>query len=101
MSSLHRIAQALGTTQPALMASAETDQPSMWSGDRWRSTMHRVLPPDPRDADEELISLVFFHEADPWTTVETLPSELAGPATYPPVNAGEFLHQRLASITVS
>ncbi|OLT17054.1 oxidoreductase, partial [Pseudonocardia sp. CNS-139] len=29
-----------------------------WSGDRWRSTMHRVLPPDPRDSDEELISLV-------------------------------------------
>jgi DNA-binding XRE family transcriptional regulator/mannose-6-phosphate isomerase-like protein (cupin superfamily) len=27
MSSLHRIAQALGTTQPALMAAAETDQP--------------------------------------------------------------------------
>ncbi|GAA0251365.1 XRE family transcriptional regulator [Cryptosporangium japonicum] len=27
MSSLHRIAQALGTTQPALMAAAETDEP--------------------------------------------------------------------------
>ena len=71
-----------------------------WSGDRWRSTMHRVLPPDPRDADQELLSLVFFHEADPWTTVETLPSKLAGPVKYPPVNAGEFLHERLASITV-
>jgi isopenicillin N synthase-like dioxygenase len=71
-----------------------------WSGDRWRSTMHRVLPPDPRAAGEELLSLVFFHEADPWTTVETLPSALAGPVEYPPVNAGEFLRQRLASITV-
>ena len=71
-----------------------------WSGDRWRSTMHRVLPPDPRAAEEELLSLVFFHEADPWTTIETLPSELAGPVRYPPVNAGEFLRQRLASITV-
>jgi isopenicillin N synthase-like dioxygenase len=71
-----------------------------WSGDRWRSTMHRVLPPDPRDAEEELLSLVFFHEADPWTTVATLPSELAGPVHYPPVNAGEFLKQRLESITV-
>jgi isopenicillin N synthase-like dioxygenase len=71
-----------------------------WSGDRWRSTMHRVLPPDPRDAAEELLSLVFFHEADPWTTVETLPSALAGPVAYPPVNAGEFLAKRLASITV-
>ncbi|MFI7588769.1 isopenicillin N synthase family dioxygenase [Spongisporangium articulatum] len=71
-----------------------------WSGDRWRSTMHRVLPPDPRDADEELVSLVFFHEADPWTVVETLPSELAGPTVYPPVGAGDFLKERLASITV-
>jgi isopenicillin N synthase-like dioxygenase len=76
------------------------DLMARWSGDRWRSTMHRVLPPDVRDADEELISLVFFHEADPWTIVETLPSELAGPVDYPPVNAGDFLKERLESITV-
>jgi isopenicillin N synthase-like dioxygenase len=71
-----------------------------WSGDRWRSTVHRVLPPDPRAAQEELLSLVYFHEADPWTTVETLPSHRAGPVTYPPVNAGDFLRERLAAITV-
>jgi isopenicillin N synthase-like dioxygenase len=71
-----------------------------WSGDRWRSTRAPGAAPDPRDTAEELLSLVVFHEADPWTTVETLPSELAGPVEYPPVNAGDFLTERLASITV-
>lgn len=75
------------------------DLMARWTGDRWRSTPHRVLPP-PADAPaEELTSLVFFHEANPDTVVETLPGG-AGPRRYEPVTAGEFLRGRLASITV-
>lgn len=71
-----------------------------WTGDRWRSTPHRVLPPDPRAPAEELVSLVFFYEANPWAVVETLPGEAAGPVRYPPVTGGEYLRSRLDAITV-
>jgi isopenicillin N synthase-like dioxygenase len=40
-----------------------------WTGDRWRSTRHRVLPPPERAPGEELISLVLFLEADVDTVV--------------------------------
>lgn len=40
------------------------DLMAMWSDGRWRSTRHRVLPPHEAAPDEELMSLVFFLEAD-------------------------------------
>ena len=74
-----------------------------WTGDRWRSTPHRVLPPPADVPTEELVSLVFFHEANPSTVVETLPSSGGhqGARHYEPVTAGEFLRGRLESITVA
>jgi isopenicillin N synthase-like dioxygenase len=71
-----------------------------WTGDRWRSTMHRVLPPPADVPTEELLSLVFFHEAEPDVVVETLPTAAAGPTEYAPVTAGDFVRSRLESITV-
>lgn len=71
-----------------------------WTGDRWRSTPHRVLPPPADEPTEELVSLVFFHEANPLTVVEPLPSDRVGANRYEPVTAGEFLRSRIASITV-
>ena len=35
-----------------------------WSGDRWKSNRHRVLPPQAEAPDEDLVSLVFFYEAN-------------------------------------
>lgn len=35
-----------------------------WTAGRWRSTRHRVLPPPASAPDEELVSLIFFHEPD-------------------------------------
>jgi isopenicillin N synthase-like dioxygenase len=72
-----------------------------WTGDRWRSTPHRVLPPPAELPAEQLLSLVFCHEAHPLTVVETLPTAAAGPARYEPVTAGQYLRDRKDSITVA
>lgn len=69
-----------------------------WTGDRWRSTSHRVLPPDPRDADEALTSLVNFFSVRADTSIETLP--VGGPTTYEPIRAGDHLQAQLAAISV-
>jgi isopenicillin N synthase-like dioxygenase len=45
------------------------DLMARWSGGRWRSGRHRVLPPPADDPAEELMSLVYFYECDPGTTV--------------------------------
>jgi isopenicillin N synthase-like dioxygenase len=71
-----------------------------WTGDRWRSTPHRVLPPPVDDPGEELLSLAFCSGPDPLTVVETLPTATAGPERYAPVTAGEFLRGRLASVSL-
>ena len=71
-----------------------------WTGDRWRSTPHRVLPPPAEVPAEELLSLVFSHQPDPLAVVERLPTAAAGPTRYEPVTAGQFLRGRMDAITV-
>jgi isopenicillin N synthase-like dioxygenase len=67
-----------------------------WTADRWRSTRHRVLPPPAQDPDEELVSLILFHEADMDTVVEPL-----FPGTpHQPVTAADYLRERTASASV-
>ncbi|MER6028568.1 2-oxoglutarate and iron-dependent oxygenase domain-containing protein [Streptomyces sp. NPDC001851] len=70
-----------------------------WTGDRWRSGRHRVLPP-PLDAPaEELMSLVYFGECTPGTRVESVPAPV-GRVAYPPVDSHVYLREKLDSITV-
>lgn len=69
-----------------------------WTGDRWRSTKHRV-PPTTADAPaEELLSLVFFYDVDPTARIETLPEPIAGPRRYEPVLAGDYLRAKIDAI---
>jgi isopenicillin N synthase-like dioxygenase len=70
---------------------------SRWTGERWRSTRHRVLPPPPQAPDEELISLIVFLEAE----VDTVISPVAGDKEFEPVVAGEWLRAREAAATVA
>ncbi len=71
-----------------------------WSGDRWKSNRHRVLPPQATAPDEDLVSLVYFYEADHDTVVEALQPPIGRANTYPPVMASAFLRERLDAITV-
>ena len=68
------------------------DMLAHWSGARWRSAIHRVLPPGVDD--KSLLSLVYFCEPDP----DTLVVPLRGDA--PPVLAGDYLRAKIDAITM-
>jgi isopenicillin N synthase-like dioxygenase len=74
---------------------------AQWTNDRWRSTLHRVVPrPEPRR------SVAFFHDGNPDALVECLPTccSATHPPKYPPVLAGDHLRAKLLgprTLTVS
>jgi isopenicillin N synthase-like dioxygenase len=69
-----------------------------WTNDRWRSTLHRVVPP-PAGTDGSALrrSAAFFLDGDYDALVECLPTccDDEHPAKYPPVLAGEHLMSKL------
>jgi len=69
---------------------------SRWTGERWRSTRHRVLPPPAKAPDEELVSLIVFLEAE----VDTVIEPVTGNREIAPVVAGEWLRARELAATV-
>jgi isopenicillin N synthase-like dioxygenase len=75
------------------------DLMARWTGDRWRSTRHRVLPPHASAPDEDLVSLIFFYETDHDARIDSLGPPL-GHASYPPVVASAYLREKLDAITV-
>ena len=70
------------------------DLTAQWTNDRWRSTLHRVVPP-PADASGAALrrSVAFFLDGNYDVTVSCLPTCTTAdqPARYAPVNAGEHL----------
>jgi len=71
-----------------------------WTGRRWRSGRHRVLPPQPDAPHEELVSLVFFFELDHDAVVTPLEPPVGRVGGLPPVVAAPFLKERLDAISV-
>ena len=71
-----------------------------WTGERWRSNRHRVLPPQVTSPDEELMSLVYFFEADPEAVVVPLEPPRGRTAGLPSVRAGDFVRERYDAITL-
>ncbi|MGW7527845.1 isopenicillin N synthase family dioxygenase [Streptomyces sp. NPDC054783] len=84
---------------PAALTINIGDLLARWTGDRWRSGRHRVLPPPVEAPAEELMSLVYFGECTPGTLVESVPAPV-GRVTYPPVDSHVYLREKLDSITV-
>lgn len=76
------------------------DLMARWTGDRWASTRHRVLPPSPEAPDEELVSLIFFFEADLDQVIEAFPPPLGQRNSYEPVTTADYLRGRYQAITV-
>ncbi|MEM9614335.1 MAG: 2-oxoglutarate and iron-dependent oxygenase domain-containing protein [Actinomycetota bacterium] len=66
-----------------------------WTNDRWRSTLHRVLPPPVGvDGPARRRSFAYFHEANPEVIVEPLPGCVTdGPdaVLYEPFSVGDHL----------
>jgi len=69
-----------------------------WTNDRWRSTLHRVVPP-PRGAQGAAIrrSIAFFHDGNHDALIECLPTccSADNPPRYPTVVAGDHLMAKL------
>lgn len=72
-----------------------------WSGRRWPSGRHRVLPPQPEAPEEDLVSLIYFYEANHDAVVTPLAPPVGKVADLDPVTSSEFIKERLDAITVS
>lgn len=71
-----------------------------WSGHRWPSGRHRVLPPQPDAPEEDLVSLIYFYEANHDAVVTPLPPPVGRTAGLDPVTSSAFIKERLDAITV-
>ncbi|GGK42242.1 isopenicillin N synthase family dioxygenase [Nocardia camponoti] len=71
-----------------------------WSGERWPSGRHRVLPPHPDAPEEDLVSLIYFYELDHDAVVTPLAPPIGVVAQGPPVVSADFLRVRLDAITI-
>lgn len=71
------------------------DLMARWTGDRWRSTRHRVLPPRAEAPDEDLVSLIFFYETDHDARIGSLDGR------YPEIVASEYLKAKLDAISIA
>src|SRR6266568_3153487 len=73
------------------------DAMQIWTNDKWKSTLHRVIAPQGSGFEtQDRLSLVFLHNPSPDATitpVKTCVSEKF-PAKYQPINAGEHLRQK-------
>jgi isopenicillin N synthase-like dioxygenase len=70
---------------------------AQWTNDRWRSTLHRVLPPAAESGSTRRRSAALFLDANYDAEIECLPTcrDPAHPPKYPKVIAGEHLIAKL------
>ncbi|GAA4525663.1 isopenicillin N synthase family dioxygenase [Amycolatopsis samaneae] len=85
---------------PAALTVNIGDLMARWTGDRWRSTRHRVLPPDAHAPEEDLVSLIFFYETDHDARIRSLGPPI-GHTVHPDVIAADYLRAKLDAITIT
>ncbi|QIS14342.1 isopenicillin N synthase family dioxygenase [Nocardia arthritidis] len=85
---------------PAALTVNIGDLLAYWSGHRWLSGRHRVLPPQAHAPDEDLVSLIYFYELDHDAVVTPLDPPLGRVRGLPPVISAQFLRTRLDAITI-
>ncbi|CAN3129978.1 isopenicillin N synthase family dioxygenase [Mycobacterium sp. smrl_JER01] len=71
-----------------------------WSGRRWPSGRHRVLPPQPHAPEEDLVSLIYFYEANHDAVIAPLEPPVGRVCGLAPVTSADFIKERLDAITV-
>lgn len=86
---------------PAALTVNIGDLLEYWSGRRWPSGRHRVLPPQPQAPEEDLVSLIYFYEANHDALVTPLDPPIGRVSGLVPVTTSAFIKERLDAITVS
>jgi isopenicillin N synthase-like dioxygenase len=71
-----------------------------WTGRRWPSGRHRVLPPQPHTPEEDLVSLIYFYETNHDAVVTPLAPPIGRVSGLEPVTSAAFIKERLDAITV-
>jgi isopenicillin N synthase-like dioxygenase len=71
-----------------------------WSGRRWPSGRHRVLPPQPEAPEEDLVSLIYFYEANHDALVAPLEPPIGQLSGLKPVTSSDFIKERLDAISI-
>jgi isopenicillin N synthase-like dioxygenase len=71
-----------------------------WSGKRWPSGRHRVLPPQPEAPEEDLVSLIYFYEANHDALVAPLEPPIGQVSGLAPVTSSDFIKERLDAISI-
>lgn len=69
------------------------DMLSHWSGGRWRSTWHRVVPPPGGPPSPARTSIAYFHS--PNADAEIAPLPIPGAGDFAPFVAGRYLREKL------
>ena len=74
------------------------DLMQLWTGGRWRSTLHRVVVP-PELAGKRRQSLAFFHQPNWAAEITRLPGGVAGEIDRGPVVSGPYLMEKFNEAT--
>jgi isopenicillin N synthase-like dioxygenase len=91
----HRVAAEPGTFVVNI-----ADLLSRWTNGRWRSTWHRVVPPDTSPPHPARLSLAFFSSPNWDTVVRPLDNcvDDEHPARFEPVDSGRFMRDKLTRL---